>query len=467
MRSGKMGGMFGSALVNMFLMVLLLFSMQVICSCGDRDKFFQEDDGNFDPEVLAVPVKTLVVNQAKVFPSIKVIGNIRQKEKADITPLIAGRVDRVLRDTGDYVQSGEILAYLDQKFAKIKLEQADNNYISAGNALNAARMEYEEQLKKIEGQFLNLEKLKAELVDSGNTVKQTEEEIAKKEELFKIGGIPREELNTLRYQYLTVKKNYFIAEQDLRIAEIGYRDRDIVAAGYKVPDSEEQKITILKEINTRMLRLKIEDAKTNLEKARLEKETARIEFEETIIRTPITGYIGERYIHLGERVDEKAKLFTIIDTEQVYWVVTVTELEAGKILIGNSCEFTIDALNNKKFSGKVAIISPLVDIKSRTVEIRILLDNKKKQLNPGMFGRGVILGDVKQQLLQIPVTTFITYDGQKATIFVVKKNRAFKREITVGTEENDMVEVLEGLEDGEMVIDEPPVNLINGMLISP
>lgn len=452
----KISSFLSTFILSFFLVILLI-------NCADDD---MAGGPEVDGGTPAVFVKSYTVQEKKVFPSLKVIGTIVQKEKADITPLVSGRVNRVIKDTGDFVKQGDVLAILDQKFAGIKLEQAKNSLSAASNALEKAQLNYIEQSRNIESKFLELEKLKAELENRRNNLKEIEEEIAKKTELYNVGGIPREEITKLEYNRLSTKKDLFVTQQNLRIAEIGFRDKDIRDAGYNVPDLPEKRINVLKEIHTRMLKLQIKDARSALTKAKLDLQSAQIGFDETVIKSPISGIIGQRVIHIGERVDEKSHLFTIMDTHNVYWIVTVTELEAGKIIKGNKCSFTIDALGTKKFTGKVAIISPVVDPKSRTVEVRVLLDNKDYVLQPGMFGRGVVYGDTQKSQIRIPVTSFVSYDGQYASIYVVKKNRAFLKKIQVGLEENDMVEVLDGLSDKDIIVDEPPVNLVSGMVVT-
>lgn len=436
---------------------LLLTFLLISCRSEERAP---EERG---PQPLKV--KVIKVEEKLVYPSIKAIGNIVQKEKADITSLVSGRVSVLYKDTGDPVRKGDVLALLDQKFSMIALEQAENGHSSARNALRSAQLNYERELRNIEAQFLNMEKLRAELKDRENSITEIEGDIEKKKRLYEAGGITKEELDKLNFQYLTVKKNYFVTRKDLLISEIGYRDSDIVNAGYKLPGEAEEKIELLKEINTRMLRLQIKEAETNLEKAALQLKSARLQYEETFIRSPIDGVVGERYIFLGERVDEKTKLFTIIDSSRVYWRINVTELDAGRILSGNRCDFTIDALGSRKFSGKVAVISPIVDIKSRTVEIRVELANKKGDLRPGMFGRGMVFSDVKQKQIKIPVTALLSYDGEEGVVFIARNGAALKRRVSIGEEDNEEVEVLEGLDHGELLIESPPINLVDKMSI--
>ncbi|MCG8571882.1 MAG: efflux RND transporter periplasmic adaptor subunit [Spirochaetes bacterium] len=441
--------------------IIVILILNILITCKDA---VAEEKSVADTD--SISVQLIQVKEREIYPSIRTIGNIVQKEKADITSLVSGRVHTIYKDTQDVVEKGDVLAILDQQFAEISLKQAKNNYQSAKNALTSANLSYEEKLKEIEVYYLNVEKLKAELEDRRNNIEQIETEISKNEELYKIGGVTKDQLDKLKYNYLTIKKDYFVTAKDLAISEIGYRDKDIIIAGYKVPKTQEKKLKILQTINTRTSRLAIEEAKTNLKKAELELQTAQINYDETFIRSPIDGVIGERFIHIGERVDEKTKLYTIIDTDEIYWIVNITEMDASKILIGNKCTFRVDALENQEFTGTVDIISPLVDIKSRTIEVRIGVNNKKNLLRPGMFARGNIISDAKKKELRIPVTTLATVNDTNASVFVVKKNRVFQRKIVIGNEENDYGEVFEGLLPNEIIVDNPPINLMEGMNVT-
>jgi HlyD family secretion protein len=115
--------------------------------------------------------------------------------------------------------------------------------------------------------------------------------------------------------------------------------------------------------------------------------------------------------------------------------------------------------------GKVSVVSPFVDIKSRTVEVRVFTLNRDVKLRSGMFGRGNIYSRYKKYGMRIPVTALVSVNEDKAGVFVLKKNRVFKKEITFENEENDTVSVLDGLKNNDEVIVDPPINLIDGMTV--
>jgi RND family efflux transporter MFP subunit len=412
-----------------------------------------------------IKVETIKISEKEVYPSIRVIGNIVQKDKADITPLISGRIANILKDMGAIVKKGDILAILDQQMPKISLDQAKNNLQVSLQAVDSAKLGYEEELKKIETQFFSIEKSKAELDDRENNIKEIEEDIQKKKELLKVDGIPKEELDKLNYQYLTTQKNYYVTKRDLLITEIGYRDEDITGAGYKIPQNETERIKVLMDINTRMAKLQMKQAQLNYEKANLDLKLAQINYDETMIKSPINGIVGERLVFLGERVDEKTKLFTIIDTSTIYFQVFVTEKDAGIINVDDKCTFNIESLGQNNIEGKVTVVSPVVDIKSRTVEVRIFTTNNNIKLRSGMFGRGFIYAKYKKKEIRLPVTAMASVNENKAVVFVLKKNRVFKKSIIFDNEENDNVLIIDGLIDGEEVVNDPPVNLIDGMVV--
>jgi multidrug efflux pump subunit AcrA (membrane-fusion protein) len=135
---------------------------------------------------------------------------------------------------------------------------------------------------------------------------------------------------------------------------------------------------------------------------------------------PINGTVALRSIDIGEKVTDETNLFVIINTMQVYCIAQINEKDLLHIKTNQSVELTVDALENKKFNGKVSIISPILDQSSRTAEIKILCNNNDSQLRPGMFARASIFTQtIKDAIIK---SSFINQESYTSNVFIIKNN---------------------------------------------
>jgi len=99
----------------------------------------------------------------------------------------------------------------------------------------------------------------------------------------------------------------------------------------------------------------------------------------------------------------------------------------------------------------VKLINPRIDVQSGTVKVTVEVYDKSLKLKPGMFVEVKIVIGEKENTIVIPRKS-ITYKQEKAYVFVFQKMQVFQREIKVGVSEEDQIEVLDGLNEGEMLV---------------
>ena len=112
----------------------------------------------------------------------------------------------------------------------------------------------------------------------------------------------------------------------------------------------------------------------------------------------------------------------------------------------------MDAFPDISFSGKVHLIGPTVDTDSRTVKVSIEIPNSKMLLRPGMFARVEVILDSQKDVVAVPSGAILrTKDGRKL-VFVIIDEVAFLREVQAGKSNNDWVEIIQGIKNGEKVV---------------
>ncbi|KAA3613307.1 MAG: efflux RND transporter periplasmic adaptor subunit [Calditrichaeota bacterium] len=180
-------------------------------------------------------------------------------------------------------------------------------------------------------------------------------------------------------------------------------------------------------------------------------EAAKLKIEYTEVRAPISGIITSRNIELGQRVNSNETLFAIADFEPLRARIYVPEKDIIRVFEGQGARIQADALSDKEFSGKVTMISPVVDPANGTVKVTIDIDGAQKWLKPGMFASIYITTEKHENTLLIPKKA-ILLESETEQVYLMQEGRAHKVALKVGFSSGDVIEVLQGLEEGQHVV---------------
>jgi RND family efflux transporter MFP subunit len=180
---------------------------------------------------------------------------------------------------------------------------------------------------------------------------------------------------------------------------------------------------------------------------------AEQKLKDSVILAPFSGIIVKRLVNRGEYVTTMPPtvLFVIVNIDKVKTEVALPEVHLARVAKGNRVEITTDAYPGVQFGGEISTINPLVDPVSRAFIVKIEIPNRGHRLKAGMFARVTLYPKVHRGALVVPFKSVLQRDG-KTGVFVIDGDRALFRPITAGiTDEND-VEVIKGLAQGEEVI---------------
>jgi multidrug efflux pump subunit AcrA (membrane-fusion protein) len=118
--------------------------------------------------------------------------------------------------------------------------------------------------------------------------------------------------------------------------------------------------------------------------------------------------------------------------------MNLNEKEVRRVKKGQVVRFTADALgDSRKFSGNVETITPLLDSKSRTLEVRAIIENPGRELLPGMFSRAVIDTGENVKGLLIPESALVKKEGGREEVYLVKNGIAVLQGVTTGSRQGD------------------------------
>ena len=170
-----------------------------------------------------------------------------------------------------------------------------------------------------------------------------------------------------------------------------------------------------------------------------------------VLTAPITGVIAELGVREGVSVAPGTTLFRIAGLEKVWAVADVPEVQATRLTRGQKVRATLQADETQRFDGALQEILPQVSANTRTMQARFEVDNKNGKLVPGMLLRIEVAGP-KSARLVVPSEAVIR-TGKRAVVIVRGDSGAFEpRDVSLGMDLGDDLEVVQGLSEGEQVV---------------
>jgi len=175
----------------------------------------------------------------------------------------------------------------------------------------------------------------------------------------------------------------------------------------------------------------------------------------TTIRSPLAGIVIERHATAGEVVSEGSSLFMVSDLSRVWIVGRVYEQDVAAARIGAPAVVSLQAYPGKSWSGEVSYVSHTLDPHSRTLDIRVELDNPDGTLRPGLFGRISLSpdGDLTEQVSVIAQSAVQRVEGQTLVFVATDEPGVFRPTfVTLGARARGKVEVRDGVAEGDQVV---------------
>jgi RND family efflux transporter MFP subunit len=349
-----------------------------------------------------LPVKVVMARMADLEKRIKSPGEVYTERKVTLKAEVRGTLKKLYVQEGKHVRTAELLAELDDTPYRLKLEQDEATRLKCLSELLLDKLFQEPETNKSAEDVLSL--------------KKAEQALAEAEKGFKEGLITQKELEKAR--------------QDYELAQIGSGlKRDEIIASSK-----------------------------GLTQAEVNVKISRMELEKTRITAPFAGIITQIKVAPGETIEAGRELFTLVDVSQLKIEARVLETEVGRIKEGREADIRFSAYPGRLFKGRVAAISPLVSAADRTCSVFISLDNPAEEIKPGMHAEVEIVSEIFEKRLLVPQEAVLQRGG-RPLVFVVENGLAKWRYIQIGPENEQFVEVLDGVKEGEQVIVEGHLTL--------
>jgi multidrug efflux pump subunit AcrA (membrane-fusion protein) len=338
-------------------------------------------------------IKTKPVIKGDLMLYINANGLVRASEELELTSNISGVINRINIYEGKNVNKDELLIGLDDREYEIALNDAKVK-------IPGAKIEY--------GFLLRDMNLRSDTTGSLRA-KEIQKEILQLEKDFKDGKID--------------ENIYESMHDDL--------DMKLIFTGAKKEEVMQSKSGLTAAINAY--------------------KKAKLNYEYTKINAPFNGVVGDFDLVNGQRINSGQKLCKLFNTSLLKIDVGVLENDITKIKIGNSAKVEIPSLSGESFTGKVISISPYIDKETKTCKVTVQIANNSNKLKPGMFVKVFIESNNLQNRILIPQEALLVRD-KRSLVFTVEGDLAKWKYVDIGEQNDEYIEIKNGVESGENVI---------------
>jgi RND family efflux transporter MFP subunit len=355
-----------------------------------------------------------VVEQA-VATEIEVVGTVEPHLATTLSTEIAGLTLRFDLREGDVVQQGKtVVAQLKATDLELALAEAEAELARARETARKLKRGLRPE---------EIEEKRAEVQERKTWVDKYARDLERAKSMRARDIASVSEYDLAESTYLAAKAQYERTMQALRVAELGPRQEDVAAA-----EAEVQRL----EAKARRL---------------------RDDVQKTTIRSPVSGFITQRYTEVGQWLERGSKVADLADLRVVLIRIPIHEKDISRVRVGDEATIALDALPNRPFTGYVKHIIPQADAASRTFPVKIEVPNTADYiLKAGMFARVRLRTGTPQPSVFVPKDAIVR-QPDRLVVFVVQADKALLVPIKTGRTYDGLIEVLEGgLQPGDTVV---------------
>lgn len=386
---------------------LLVLGVAALAGCNRRDPVQAMQ------ETGPIPVQTAQVVVKQLQRDVESVGSLFPYEEVVISSEIDGRVEAVHFDLGDRVNEGQVLVHVSEEEQKYLVAQ---NEAQLRQALERLGLKSEDDRVKDITETPEVRRARADLFDAEQRYKRVRDLVDQQ----------------------------IASRQDLDQAQARY---NALQAAYDTALNQ-----------TRNLIQEVERTKAIL-------ELQRKKLRDTSIRAPFSALVKERLVNVGQFVRLNTPVFELVKIDPIRLRIEIPERMSPWIKVGQVADVSVEAWPTRRFQGKIWRISPTVDESKRTFVVEALIANPSHDLKPGSYATARIRTDRLERMKLVPRSAIhYVFGSNKA--FVIQDGVVDAREVKLGDTFGEDVEILEGLEAGEVVATSEVARLDTGLKVT-
>ncbi len=378
-------------------------------------------------EEAAVAVKAAAVQKAEIQKTVTADAVLFPLQQAALVPKISAPVKKFYVNRGSKVHKGQLLAVLEnrdlaaaQEENKGAFQQAEAAY-ATGTAASLP-----EEIQKATGDAQSAK----ELFEAQKKVYES------RQELFRQGALPRKELDQAAVDFTQARNQYELAQRHLDA------------------------------LNATVKQQELKGLQGQLSSARGKYRGAEAQLSYSEIRSPLDGVVTDRPLYPGEMAASGTPLMTVMDISRVTARAHVPQSDAAELKVGDKATIDVPG-EDKPVEGRVVLVSPALDANSTTVEVWVQAKNSDRSLKPGTSVRVSMVSQVVPDALVVPSASVLTgADGATTVMLIGSDEHAHQQAVKVGIRQNDQVQIVEGLKEGQRIVTEGAYGLPDNTKVS-
>ncbi len=171
-----------------------------------------------------------------------------------------------------------------------------------------------------------------------------------------------------------------------------------------------------------------------------------------VLTSPANAVVVDKPIVQGARFAAGETILRLADLSTVWLIANVPASSAGGVAVGQRATFQSPTLPGETFSGRVTFVQPVIDAATRSLGVRVALPNPDGVLRPGLFGDVTLTQDTSAAVLTVPRSAVLDSGTRQLVLVQVAQGRFEPRAVVVGQRAGDLVEIREGVREGELVV---------------
>lgn len=341
---------------------------------------------------------------------LEVVGSLAADEEVVIGAQAAGELAQLNVDFGSFVTAGQVIAQIDQRDAKLRIEQSE-----------AALRQTMARLGMKDGEKFEARQ-NAEVKIAQGALDLATVELDRAARLIEKGDIARSVYDQARI-------NHSLAQ----------------ARHQAAIDAVNQQLAIV-------------------EQQRAALQLARKSLTDTVVKAPITGAVKEKFAARGAYLAVGGRILSLVKINPLRLRADIPEYAAAAVRVGQSMSLRVEALPEQTFTGRVVRIGASLSEQTRALTVEAEVANPRNLLRPGMFAKSNLVLSKASPVVLVPQRAVITSAGL-SKIFVIENGRTVERIVRTGVLNGELIEVSEGVREGEIVATSNTDKLQQGSLI--
>lgn len=250
-----------------------------------------------------------------------------------------------------------------------------------------------------------------------------------------------------------VRQGQLLAKVDDEMLQLQLQNADVGLEGQK---NDDRRYSNLEKENA-VSGVQVEKTRLGVRSGELQKKQIQKQIKSTSIVAPYSGVVTKKMIDLGSFVGQGTPLFELTDISSLKLTVNVPERDVLKFRLGQAVAIRADIYGDKEFPGKITNISVVAD-RAHNFKVQITVPNPKRELMAGMYGSVRLKNNASVTRLAVPRVALVG-SSKNPQVYVVRNNVAHLTTFNAGTSDGDYIEVVSGINKGDVIVVKGQVNL--------